>query len=278
MIDFICRKHKDKGIQCSDWSHFKNSKIGCPYCYGRYKTTKNFINELQNEDIEILTEYYGCEKPIDCKCKICGNIWTTLPKVLISNKSGCPKCGKIKASLSRRISQEDFVRRLSNVNSFIEIIGEYTGAHKKILCRCKKCNNVWEGYPANLLNGSAGCPKCNLSDGERKLLMLLDKFNINYISQYSLKDCKNVLPLKFDAFDIDNNIAYEYNGEQHYKTVMLKNHFITDEELHIIKQRDEIKQTYCKNNNIPLIIIPYWEKNNMENFLLSEFTRKELYC
>jgi hypothetical protein len=29
------------------------------------------------------------------------------------------------------------------------------------------------------------------------------------------------------------------------------------------KTLDEIKRKYCKNNNIPLLIVPYWEQNNI---------------
>lgn len=201
-----------------------------------------------------------------------------MPKVLISNNSGCPECGKVKAGLSRRIKHDDFVKRIANINSFIKVIGEYNGTHKKILCNCKKCNHEWFGYPANLLNGSAGCPKCSVSDGERKMLMLLDEFGIKYETQYSLDNCRNILPLKFDAFNVENNIAFEYNGEQHYKKVVLKHHFISDDELASIKKRDKIKDDFCKENNINLIVVPYWEKNNMKNYLISELHRKGIYC
>lgn len=91
MIDYICKKHRDKGIQTCDWSHFKNKKKPCPYCAGRYKTTEDIIPLIKDKNVEIISEYLGNEKQIKCKCKICGYIWTTLPKVLITNGSGCPE-------------------------------------------------------------------------------------------------------------------------------------------------------------------------------------------
>ena len=91
MIDYICKKHRDKGIQTCDWSHFKNKKKPCPYCAGRYKTTEDIIPLIKDKNVETISEYLGNEKPIKCKCKICGYIWTTLPKVLITNGSGCPE-------------------------------------------------------------------------------------------------------------------------------------------------------------------------------------------
>ena len=36
-------------------------------------------------------------------------------------------------------------------------------------------------------------------------------------------------------------------------------------------------KTYCKKNNIPLIIVPYWERDNMKDFILKEYERMNLY-
>ena len=34
--------------------------------------------------------------------------------------------------------------------------------------------------------------------------------------------------------------------------------------------RDNAKIDYCKNNNIPIVIVPYWEKDNMENYIINK--------
>ena len=62
--------------------------------------------------------------------------------------------------MAKRKTHEEFVKKLSVINSNIEILGEYLGANKKILCRCKIDDYVWEAIPCNLLYG-AGCPKCS---------------------------------------------------------------------------------------------------------------------
>lgn len=276
MIDFICPKHRDKGMQSKDWSHFRTYTYGCSYCSGRGKTNKDIIPLIKNKDVELISEYKGNEKPIDCKCKKCGNEWTTLPKVLITNGSGCPICGRIKAVKAETKTKEQFVEDLFKVNPHIEVIGDYVNTHTKTKCRCKIDGVEWYGYPANLLNGSAGCPYCNISVSERKLLDILIKLDINFIPQHTIEDCKHILNLKFDAFDIDNNIAFEYNGEQHYRPVDFagKGQEWAELEFEKVKKRDNAKREYCKNNNIPIITIPYWEKNNMECFILEKL--KEL--
>lgn len=277
MVEFICPKHKDKGIQCKDWSHFKTYTYGCSYCTGRLKTNSDIIPLIKNKDVELISEYTGNEKPIKCRCKKCKNIWTTLPKVLITNGSGCPICGKKKAIKAETKTQEQFVFEMKQKNPNIEILGNYVNTHTKIKCKCKIDNTIWYGYPANLLNRSAGCPKCNISNGESRLLNILSKLNINYISQYSIEECKNIYKLRFDAFDIDNNIAFEYNGEQHYYPVDFANKGIiwANNEFNKTKKRDNIKIKYCNDNKIPIIIIPYWEKENMESFLIQKISEIE---
>lgn len=46
---------------------------------------------------------------------------------------------------------------------------------------------------------------------------------------------------------------------------------MSDEELNrafeLVQSHDKIKTEYCKEQNIQLIRIPYWEKNNIECFL-----------
>lgn len=88
VIEFICPKHSDKGVQTSAWYHLKNETYGCSYCSGRHKTNADIIPLIKNKNVELISEYKGNEKYINCKCKECGNEWTTLPKILITNGAG----------------------------------------------------------------------------------------------------------------------------------------------------------------------------------------------
>lgn len=272
MIEFICPKHRNKGMQSVDWSHFKLAKLGCPYCYGKYKTKDDIIPFIKDKNVELISEYQGSEKPINCKCKKCGNVWTTIPKVLTTNGSGCPQCGKERAIKSETKTRQQFINDLKTANSDIKVIGEYVNTHTPILVECKIHKKRWYGIPANLLNKSAGCPYCHLSKSKRIMLEILDKFNINYVRQYSIVGCKYKHKLKFDAFDINNNIAFEFNGEQHYKAIDFagKGKEWAEKQLELTQSRDKAKIKYCNKNNIPIIIIPYWERDNMEYFIRNQ--------
>lgn len=60
------------------------------------------------------------------------------------------------------------------------------------------------------------------------------------------------------------NICIEYDGEQHFKPIEL---FGGEKQFKIQVENDNIKNTFCKENNIKLIRIPYYELNSIPNFL-----------
>ena len=81
--------------------------------------------------------------------------------------------------------------------------------------------------------------------------------NIYYEQQKTFSNCifPNTKGLaKFD-FYVNNQYLIEFDGEQHFNS--RKYGYFTEEKVKEIKYRDEIKNQWCKNNNIPLIRIPY---------------------
>lgn len=229
---------------------------------------EKFYEKNKNaENIEILGEYVNNRTKIKCKCKIDGYKWEMIPSNLLSNQ-GCPKCsGNIKKTT------EEFKQEIKDVNDNIEILGEYKGALTKIKVRCKIDEYEWETMPNSLLNGY-GCPKCNESKGEKRVAKFLDSKNIKYKPQYKFDDCRNKKELPFDFYIPSLNIAIEYDGEDHYMIILRGgkndtyerafNRFVST------KVRDTIKTIYCKENNIKLIRIPYWDFDKIEEILEKE--------
>lgn len=59
-------------------------------------------------------------------------------------------------------------------------------------------------------------------------------------------------------------IMIKYDGEQHFGPV---NIFGGEESFNIQKKLDNIKNNFCKENDIKLIRIPYFEKENINDIL-----------
>ena len=70
--------------------------------------------------------------------------------------------------------------------------------------------------------------------------------------------------MPFDFYLPAYNLCIEFDGEQHFKSIK---HFGGEKRLSIQKIKDNIKTEYCKNNNIKLLRIPYYDFNNIEKIL-----------
>jgi very-short-patch-repair endonuclease len=109
----------------------------------------------------------------------------------------------------------------------------------------------------HLLN--QGCPICNSSKGELKIIKFLKENNINFEQQKKFNNCKYKRLLSFDFYLPEQNILIEYDGKQHYgiggwvdKTIPLK---------------DEIKDVFAFNNGYKMLRIPYTMFNSIEEIL-----------
>ena len=135
------------------------------------------------------------------------------------------------------------------------------GSHMYWLCKCE-CGNITEVASNHLKNGnikSCGC--INTSIGEMNIEKIFKDNNICYKTQVSFEDLKNIKPLRFDFGIYENNKLIrliEFDGIQHYEEQSYFTHSLTEN-----KKNDIIKNKYCKNNNIPLVRIPYWERDKI---------------
>lgn len=167
------------------------------------------------------------------------------------------------------------------VGNEFTVISEYESSNKNIMMRhnCDKCGNFeYPVRPQNFIRGDR-CPKCKESHGEKSIANYLNLKNINYKIEYRINDCKDKIPLPFDfaVFDLNNSLLglIEYDGIQHFEpisfgckdTKKIKNTF------EIIKHHDQIKTTYCLNNNIPLLRIKYTDFDKIEK-IIDEFLKE----
>lgn len=119
------------------------------------KTHEEYVAEVAviNPNIEVVGTYVGSNTKIKHRCKIDGYEWNVIPSSIL-RCVGCPRC-----SGSERYTQDEYVRRVAEVNPNIEVIGEYVNANTPILHKCKVDGYGWHAAPSQILFGK-GCPKC----------------------------------------------------------------------------------------------------------------------
>ena len=138
------------------------------------------------------------------------------------------------------------------------------GSEYKAIFKCKECGESFK-KPIYLVNKDSKpiCPKCNTSQGERKIRDILDIHNIPYIhDEPYFKDLTGLGGgiLRPDFILPDYKVWIEYDGEFHYKDITGN--------LKTQQYHDKLKDKYAKKNGWKLIRIPYWEFDNIENILL----------
>ena len=253
------------GVGCEECRKEKFRQVRC-------KTHEEYIREVKkvNPNIDVVGQYVDAKTPIEHYCNKHSISWRSYPDNILRG-IGCKECGNEKAREKNIKSHSQYVKDLDFVNPSIEVIEEYQGVNTAILHRCKIDGYVWRAQPANILF-SKGCPQCNESKGERQVRQWLDKNIISFIYQKTFTDCIDLRVLPFDFYIPKYNLCIEYDGEQHFRPVDFngKGDEWANQQFLTTQKHDEIKNQYCKDNNISLLRIPYFKsvEEELETFFI----------
>lgn len=239
-------------------------------------TTEEFIEKakkVHGDNYEYNQVIYkGNNIKVKIFCNKCKKYFSQTPRSHLCGK-GCKECSKKKRLLKNSMSLSDFIKKARRIhgNKYDYTQTNYINSYTKVKIHCNQCNNDFLQDPHSHLKRK-GCPYCKQSKGETRIKVWLDVKKIKYKTQYRFYNCRNKLPLPFDFYLPDYNTCIEFQGAQHYFSVMqsnlAKSETIGKIEFVNLQKRDEIKRDYCKKNNIFLLEIKYNEKveEKLENF------------
>lgn len=260
------------------WTHFQNSRR-CPKCKGKNikkklaLTNSNIIErmyELVGDEYSKLDDIYiNAQTKFSIKHNICGHEYEVCWNKFQIGKR-CPKCMGNYRYKDSEIT--DIVFELTG-GEYTKL-GKYVGAHSKFKIKHNTCGHEYEVAWTHFQQGKR-CPKCNQSKGEKFISDYLANKHISFTTQVKFDDCKHERTLPFDFGIVDSNkkiiALIEFDGQQHFESVEL---WGGEEALALTQLRDQIKNQYCKENNIPLLRIKYNEdiQERLDNFLVSLFS------
>lgn len=216
------------------------------------------------------------------------NSWTVLDRVLDNSKKGtywrCQcECGTIKevASTSLRNGAskscgcQKAIKARTNNGKFIDETGNRYGKlvvlgrdeqlsiekHRaQWICQCD-CGNITTVSSKCLREDKTKSCGCLISIGEENISRILRDNNIIYKSQYQVNINGIYYRYDFAIFNKEDSLIrlIEFDGIQHYDNKQKHwGHDITK-----TQERDKIKNQYALQNNIPLVRIPYIERDNI---------------
>lgn len=252
-------------------------------------TLSNISLWLKNENKSFIlcdwNVFIGSREKLEFKClkENCGEIFDTNWNDIYSDGNGCPFCSSHRVGSRNNLEylypdlmkEWDYDKNEKSPNKYSPRNNE------KVFWICSNCGHSWDASMHNRTkDNGTGCPKCNHRKGERKIFDWLTKnwdklkeigFVNNIVPQKTFTDCINKRELPFD-FGIESYkhgwTIIEFHGKQHYEPIEF---FGGKKEFKKRKNNDKIKELYCINKNINLIVIGYWDFKNIENILNDYF-------
>ena len=250
------------------WNNVKDQKqIKCEECSGRIVWNKDKCNEWLKEHGEgtVLVSEYTNSKDNSLKFKCgCGNEFKrSWHGFVVGKLVKCEECiGQIKWN------KEKCNEWLKEHGEGTVLESEYTSTHDNSLTFICGCGNKFKRSWHNVKDQKQiKCLVCTeKSKGEQAIEAKLTKDQVEHEKQHKC-GCKNKQELPFDnALFKDGKLVclIEFDGKQHFEAIEF---FGGEEGLEYRKQNDYLKSKYCASNNIPLVRIPYWEYDKIDELL-----------
>jgi hypothetical protein len=244
----------------------KNGGHWCLICAGSKKLT---IEEMQKIAEErggkcLSTEYVNSQIKLKWECAE-GHTWFA-NAIYVKNLGGwCLECSGKKPLTIEEMHQ------ISKSRGGKCLSTKYVNKETKLEWECAE-GHTWFATPGSIKNAKSWCPTCNFFYSEEicrtTFEQLFDADFIKYRPDWLINSNGNRMEL--DGYCGSYNIAFEYNGRQHYQYVEC---FNKNSNLETRKLDDELKVQLCKTNNIFLFVITY--EDNLLN--LPKLIKKKSY-
>ena len=241
-------------------SRLKNGRTQSCGCYRAQMTSANKTIDITGKRFGYLVaikptdKLSGTSKIWECQCD-CGNICYVASNALRSKRT--QSCGCLQ---KERTSKANFIditnKKFGKLTALYPIDkGECNGSISWF-CKCD-CGNTHIVQGSLLRSGLSQSCGCITSYGEELIARICRENNLNYEQQKMFDSCRfedTGKKARFDFF-INNSYLIEFDGIQHF--ICSNKDWNTEEAFQNTQKRDKYKNQWCKENNIPLIRIPY---------------------
>lgn len=278
-IYWICECNCHRGLASYAQTSLRNGRASrCKKC-GYEKASQSRLGKIYEEMIGKRFGYLtvlerditkpsgmGYHTYWKCRCD-CGNIVSIDTATLNNGRQTCGLECPIRGNLISLSKTEDLIGKqfgdLIVLARDKEEEQKHTNRNTYWKCKCK-CGTEETISRNSLINEHRKCCyKClkGKSLGEKNIEDILRKNNIIFQKEISFSDLKGINNgfCRFDFGIYKNNALIrliEFDGELHYTNIEIWNS-------NSVKENNIIKNQYAKEHNIPLIRIPYWERNSI---------------
>ena len=239
------------------WKYMIEENTWCPICATNNRTypieiCKNYA-KITHSGKCLSNNYIPHPLKLEWECKK-KHQWKASWSSVYNNHSWCPYCSKnLKTDIKecQQYAKNKGGKLISNL---------YVNTNTKMIWECKE-GHQWEAV-WHCIKRNRWCPYCRWKTEEQCKKLLEQKLGFEFKKTRFICNDKRY---EWDGYNKEHKIAFEYQGYQHY---IFPNKFHKTELQYLkAKQRDLDKLQYAKENNIKLIIIPYTEEKNLEEYI-----------
>lgn len=233
------------------------------------------LTDKQNNDNRWL---WKCQ----CSCEKHSIVYTSMHKLKSGNTKSCGCLQREWAVKKNKMGIIDLTGQRYGMLTVIRDLGTINKTHYWE-CQCD-CGNITKVsvndlrrdlYGDKTRHGTYSCGCLSKSVGEKKVKTQLELLQIKFEREKTFEACKNLETdrrLRYDFYLPDYNTCIEYDGFTHF---IANGGWNTEENLAGIQYRDNIKNKFCKDNNIRLVRIPYTDFNKIDiNYILNRIGDK----
>ncbi len=207
------------------------------------------------------TEYINIHLPLQWRCSA-GHEYPLSLDCLRKNKGGCARCSGYRPIKTDRL---EIARSVAIKRAGICLSAVYENKNDHLRWRCAM-GHEWRAGFGSVVDQQTWCPKCFRFKRENECRTILRS-----ITGYEFHGFRApwLGRMELDGFAKEINIAFEYQGVQHYTFTP---HFHKGEPFNLVAQqiRDFHKALLCVTHKIELIVIPHFVTN------VEIFIRKQL--
>ena len=194
-------------------------------------------------------EYKSCGYKHKWKCKKCQHIWHAT-FLNMRTQRGCPNC-------AGHCQSVETMHELAK-SCGLEFLSNYYRTMKtKYEWKC--LNGHTSMISADRVKRGTLCSYCHKGIREEECRFIVE----------SLTGCKfpvgRIAGLELDGHCSDLDVAFEYNGKQHYEFMPFfhRSHINFEKQI----QRDNKKAEACRKSGINKFDVPYWEATNRKSLI-----------
>lgn len=278
-LEWMCSCGKEFKVS---WSAFLQGQRICRCCARRkwfLIPVDKLKADFKNRGYRLLTETPKTKKEkveYECLKHLDKGVQEISITKFYDRHQGCKYCGLEINAMHRAVDEKECMKLTQSKGlNFIKSYLEDGRTKIDFTCDKHKDKGVQTFSITQMRKTRSGCKYCNMATytNEERINSLLESWGLLFERQRSFKECRDKNAMPFDFYIPDFNLLIEYQGEQHY--CVIPRGSMTEQEaidnLELIQKHDEIKREYCSENNINYIEIPYWESEDIENFLFDKF-------